>query len=90
MRKTSGYTKKSLRNKPPVLTGHGKFSPKINGIQDTKTITARLTLRRNEKKLNETTTIESKKVENANSRQLFRPDWVSSAECMPHRREQIA
>ena len=34
--------------------------------------------------------IESKpKVKNANSGQLFRPDWVSSAECMPHRIEQL-
>ncbi len=35
--------------------------------------------------------IESKlKVKNANSGQLFRHDWVSSAECMPHRIEQPA
>ena len=35
--------------------------------------------------------IESKlKAKNANSGQLFRPDWVSSAECMPHRIEQLA
>ena len=35
--------------------------------------------------------IESKlKVKNANSGQVFRPDWVSSAECMPHRIEQPA
>ena len=25
------------------------------------------------------------KLKNANSGQLFRPDWVSSGECMPHR-----
>ena len=30
------------------------------------------------------------KVKNANSGQLFRPDWVSSEECMPHRIEQLA
>ena len=35
--------------------------------------------------------IESKlKAKNANSGQLFRPDWVSSAECVPHRIEQLA
>ena len=35
--------------------------------------------------------IESKlKVKNANSGQLFRPDWVSLAECMPHSIEQPA
>ena len=34
--------------------------------------------------------IESKlNVKNANSGKLFRPDWVSSAECMPHRIEQL-
>ena len=35
--------------------------------------------------------IESKlKAENANSGQLFRPGWVSSAACMLHRIEQPA
>ena len=28
------------------------------------------------------------KIKNANSKQLFRPGWASSAECMPHRKEK--
>ena len=71
-----------LRTKMLLLyvgPGDSADYPKI----EIQTKTGRLTLRENEKTYRDNDMIESKlKVKNANSEQVFRPDWVSSRVCI--------